>query len=335
MEVSAHIPLPVADSSHVAMARQATRRAAERAGFDETGAHRVGLVATELASNLVKHASGGGMILVRAANGAAAEIELIAIDRGPGISDTARSLADGYSTAGSSGTGLGAIRRLADEFDIYSQPDKGTVVLARMRRDRRPLPPIAGLRVAGVSVAKPGETVCGDAWAVAIDRGRLMAFVVDGLGHGVLAAEAATAAARVGLSRPFTTAIEALGAMHDGLRHTRGAAGTVVQVDPRLQTATVSGVGNVAAVMVGPTAIRRGVSLSGILGHEVRHFKEFQYPFEPGCALILHSDGLISHWSLEGYPGLRQRHVALTAAILYRDFQRGRDDVTVLAGWGT
>ena len=333
MEVSAHIPLPVADRSHVAIARQETRQAAERVGFDESDAHRAGLVATELASNLVKHASGGGQILVRSVNGSAAEVELIAIDRGPGMTDTARSLVDGYSTAGSAGTGLGAIRRLADEFDIYSQPNKGTVVLARLRRGRRPLPPNGGLHLAGVSVAMPGETVCGDAWAVAIDRGRVMAFVVDGLGHGVYAAEAATAAARAALARPFGTTVEALTAMHEGIRHTRGAAGTVVQVDLQTQTVTVSGVGNVAAAIVSPTAIRRGVSLSGILGHQVRQFKQFQYPWEAGCALVLHSDGLISHWSLEGYPGLRQRHVALTAAILYRDFQRGRDDVTVLAGW--
>lgn len=333
MEVSAHIPLPVADRSHVAIARQETRQAAERVGFDESDAHRAGLVATELASNLVKHASGGGQILVRSANGSAAEVELIAIDRGPGMTDTARSLVDGYSTAGSAGTGLGAIRRLADEFDIYSQPNRGTVVLARLRRGRRPLPQNGGLCLAGVSVAMPGEKVCGDAWAVAIDRGRVMAFVVDGLGHGVYAAEAATAAARAVLSRPFGTTMEVLTAMHEGIRHTRGAAGTVVQVDLQTRTVTVSGVGNVAAAIVSPTAIRRGVSLSGILGHEVRRFKQFQYPWEAGCALVLHSDGLISHWSLEGYPGLRQRHVALTAAILYRDFQRGRDDVTVLAGW--
>jgi anti-sigma regulatory factor (Ser/Thr protein kinase) len=333
MEVSAHIPLPVVDRSHVAAARQETRRAAERAGFDESDAHRVGLVATELASNLVKHAPGGGQILIRSANGAAPEVELIAIDRGPGMADTARSLADGHSTAGSAGTGLGAIRRLADEFDIYSQPDKGTVVLARMRPGRQRQPPLNGLRLAGVSVAKPGETVCGDAWAVTIDRGRVMAFVIDGLGHGVYAAEAATAAARVALSRPFGTTLETLTAMHDGLRHTRGAAGAVVLVDLQARVVKISGVGNVAAAIVSATAIRHGVSLSGILGHQVRQFKEFQYPWSPDCSLVLHSDGLISHWSLDGYPGLRQRHVALTAAVLYRDFQRGRDDVTVLAGW--
>ena len=42
-----------------------------------------------------------------------------------------RCLTDGYSTAGTPGTGLGAVRRLANEFDIYSAPGEGTIVMAR------------------------------------------------------------------------------------------------------------------------------------------------------------------------------------------------------------
>jgi anti-sigma regulatory factor (Ser/Thr protein kinase) len=333
MEMSTHLSLPVTDRSHVAIARQETRQASERVGFDHTDAHRAGLIATELSSNLAKHAPAGGQILLRTANGGSAEVELIAIDRGPGIADVGRSLSDGFSTAGSAGTGLGAIRRLADEFDIYSQPGQGTAVFVRVRRDRCAAPSIGGLQLAGVSVAKPGETECGDAWAVAIDRGRIMVFVIDGLGHGPYAAEAARTAARVAMSRPFDSVLEALTEIHAGLRHTRGAATTIVQVDLQSQVVTVSGVGNVMAAILSPTAIRHGVSLNGILGHDVRQFKQFQYPWTPSGALVLHTDGLISHWSLDGYPGLRQRHVALTAAVLYRDYQRGRDDVTVIAGW--
>jgi len=46
--------------------------------------------------------------------------------------------------------------------------------------------------------------------------------------------------------------------------------------------------------------------------------------------LVLHSDGLVSHWSLDAYPGLAARDPSLIAGILYRDFTRGRDDVTVV-----
>ena len=61
-------------------------------------------------------------------------------------------------------------------------------------------------------------------------------------------------------------------------------------------------------------------------------FRQYQYPWPAGALLVMHSDGLASHWSLDSYPGLRLRHPALVAAVLYRDHQRGRDDVTVVVG---
>ena len=330
--MTSHSAIPVVDRSHVSAARQAAQSVAERAGFNETDAHRVGIVATELASNLVKHAEHGGQLLIRGTMGTAAEVEVCALDRGPGMNDASRSLVDGYSTAGSQGAGLGAIRRLADEFDIYSQPGKGTAVLARMRPQGAE-PERSGLfEVAGVSVAMPGEQVCGDAWGVVTDRGRAVIGVMDGLGHGTHAAAAATAGIAAVTSLTERTSAEILTAIHDALRHTRGAAGTVVSIEPRGTVITVAGVGNVAVAVVADGHVRQAVSLGGILGHEVRTFRQFQYPLPAGALLVIHSDGLTSHWSLDGYPGLRLRHPALVAAVLYRDYQRGRDDVTVVVG---
>ena len=332
MEVTSHSPVAVVDRSQVAAARQAARAMAERAGFTETDAHRVGIVATELASNLVKHAGHGGQLLIRARGGADAEVELFALDRGPGMPDVSRSMSDGYSTAGSQGTGLGAVKRLADVFDIYSQHGKGTVVLARLRPEGAEPARVAAFDVAGVSVAMPGEQVCGDAWGVVIDRGRAVIGVVDGLGHGMFAAAAATAAMTALGARSDGTSVETLTAIHEAVRHTRGAAGTVVSIEPRGAVITVAGVGNVSAAVVAEGHTRQAVSLAGILGHGVRQFRQYQYPWPAGALLVMHSDGLISHWSLDSYPGLRQRHPALVAAVLYRDFQRGRDDVTVVVG---
>lgn len=331
--MTSHFAIPVVDRSQVHAARQAAQEVAIGAGFGETDAHRVGIVATELASNLVKHSEHGGQLLIRGTMGANAEVEVCALDRGPGMLDTSRSLVDGYSTAGSQGAGLGAVRRLAADFDIYSQPGKGTAVLARLR------PQAAGslirsavLDVAGVSVAMPGEQVCGDAWGVVTDRGRAVIGVMDGLGHGLHAAEAATAAMAAVASRTDGTSAEILAAIHDALRHTRGAAGTVVSIEPRGAVITVAGVGNVSAAVVADGHVRQAVSLGGILGHEVRTFRQYQYPWPAGALLVMHSDGLASHWSLDAYPGLRLRHPALVAAVLYRDHQRGRDDVTVVVG---
>ncbi len=65
-----------------------------------------------------------------------------------------------------------------------------------------------------------------------------------------------------------------------------------------------------------------------------RKFQEFAYPFPKGATLVMHSDGLISRWTLDAYPGLAAHDPALVAGVLYRDFQRGRDDVTVLVARG-
>lgn len=332
MEVTSHAVLAVVDRSQVAAARQAAHAVADRAGFTETDAHRVGIVATELASNLVKHASQGGQLLIRGRGGSDAEVEMFALDRGPGMPDVSRGMSDGYSTAGSQGTGLGAVKRLADAFDIYSQHGKGTAVLARLRPEGAEPARVAAFDVAGVSVAMPGEQVCGDAWGVVIDRGRAVIGVVDGLGHGMFAAAAAAAAMTALASRADGSSLETLTAIHEAVRHTRGAAGTVVSIEPRGTVITVAGVGNVSAAVIADGHIRQAVSLGGILGHEVRQFRQYQYPWPAGALLVMHSDGLVSHWSLDAYPGLRQRHPALVAAVLYRDFQRGRDDVTVVVG---
>jgi anti-sigma regulatory factor (Ser/Thr protein kinase) len=332
MEMRTHTLCAVVDRSQISAARHEATRAAAGVGFDETDAHRVGLVATELASNLVKHTSGqGGALLLKSSTGAIPEVELIAIDRGPGMRDVLESLTDGHSTAGSQGTGLGAVTRLADEFDVFSQPNAGTAVLARMRRAREAGAAPGRFQVGGVSIAKTGEIVCGDAWATTLERRMLTVVVVDGLGHGPLAETAARAATAAAVARTYSSPLATLTAMHGGAAHTRGAAALVASVDLPSATVTVAGIGNVAAAIVGVDAVRRAASQAGILGHDVRRLREYQYPWPEGAVLIVHSDGLVSHWSLDGYPGLRRRDLALVAAVLYRDFQRGRDDVTVVA----
>src|SRR5262249_24583512 len=155
----------VVESSQPSAGRFATRDAAARAGLNEEDSYRAGLIATELATNLVKHANGGELLVREIPGTPRGEVEILSIDHGPGISDISRSMTAGHSTAGSAGTGLGAVRRLADDFDIYSET-RGTVVLARVRAARtRPLTS-GHLSVGAVSVAMKGEPVCGDGWQV-------------------------------------------------------------------------------------------------------------------------------------------------------------------------
>jgi anti-sigma regulatory factor (Ser/Thr protein kinase) len=332
MEVSrTHRRVPVVESSQPSAARFAAHDAAYAAGFGEEDSHRAGLIATELATNLVKHAT-GGELLVRDMGGPSQTVELIAIDRGPGIDNIARSLADGHSTAGSSGTGLGAVQRLADSFDIYSEKPRGTVVLARVCAGRGQPKPERPLTVGAVSIAKNGEPVCGDSWQVAQRPDSALVIVADGLGHGIAAREASIAAIATINPRQNGDIATRLRIMHDGLRHTRGAAAAIAEICLRPGLVKFAGVGNISGTIYRPGVTRHTVSLNGTLGHEARTFREYSYPWEPSATLVMHSDGLGTHWSLDDYRGLYQRHPAVIAAVLYRDFSRQRDDVTVVVG---
>src|SRR5262245_49792637 len=161
-----HTIVAVQETSQTFAARSEARTIAERSGMDETDAHRVGLVATELATNLVKHTASGGELLIRFRVRPAPEVELIAIDRGAGIRDIAAALRDGHSSAGSPGTGLGAVVRMSEDFDITSTLGHGTAVLARLRAKRSARVRAGAFEIGVISQAKPGETVCGDAWYV-------------------------------------------------------------------------------------------------------------------------------------------------------------------------
>jgi len=109
----------------VAEARQQARLLAERHGFSRVRAYGLATAVSELANNLVFHASRGGRIALAAHE---RRIELVAEDDGPGIADLALAMEDGYSTVGSLGCGLPGTQRLVDQFAITSAPGQGTRV---------------------------------------------------------------------------------------------------------------------------------------------------------------------------------------------------------------
>jgi len=331
----------VEDPSGVAAARRTATDVAARQGMDAAAIGRVALVATEMATNLLKHAGRGTLLAGPWESGT----ELLALDRGPGMADIATCRRDGFSTARSAGEGLGAIARQSALFEIFSRPGLGTALLARVgprppHREHAGGGPACGDGRAGngpawgaVSVALAGEEACGDAWGVRPLRGGLALMVADGLGHGPAAALAATAALRCFLAgeeaRPPATTLEA---MHAALRSTRGAAAAVAHL--RGATVGFAGIGNIAGLAQAGGETRRMVSLNGTLGHVARRFQEFPVTMAAPPLMVLHSDGIASGWRLEDYPGLAVAHPALIAGVLFRDFARARDDATVLVARG-
>ena len=180
----------------MAHARRVATELAEALHLNESEVGRVALVVTEAGTNIVQHAGHGEILLRRFARAEPASLELLALDKGPGMANVAEAMRDGFSTGGSSGKGLGAIARLSTFFEISSTPGKGTALLARIGRVGAKQPTEHGLQWGVVCVPKRGELVCGDAWAVTPGHFRNTILVVDGLGHGIHAFDAANAALR-------------------------------------------------------------------------------------------------------------------------------------------
>lgn len=327
------ISVAVQDQSQIAETRRRAGDIAERQGFGEVDAGRVALVATELASNLIKHGGGGEILLGTFDDTDETGIELIALDKGPGMSDVGSCLSDGYSTAGTAGKGFGAIARLSHQIDVASWPGLGTAVLSRLRRGQPNGELTTVPRTGAVSVPKPGEQVCGDSWSVSCGPEGPTLLVADGLGHGPDAAEAAVEAVRLFHRFGKHRLPALLDYIHGGLRATRGAAVSLARLEENSGKIAFAGIGNVSGVLLANGGLRRMVSMPGTAGHNARKIQSFDYPFPSGL-VILHSDGLVSSWTLEKYPDLPARHPSLIAAVLYRDLTRHRDDATVLvAKW--
>jgi anti-sigma regulatory factor (Ser/Thr protein kinase) len=324
--------LSVPDLSHVGEARRAVGSLSAQLGLDETASGKVAIVVTELATNLAKH-GGGGKLLVRALQSGTG-IELIAIDKGHGISNVDRAMRDGYSSGGTAGAGLGAVHRMSQVFDIYSAYNGGTAVLTRMLK-LRPTPmavSTAADRVdfGVVCVAAPGERVSGDAWIVVAGETGPAIVVIDALGHGEMAYHASQIAIEICKKHEGSSAVALIDAMHRALRSTRGAAVAVTELDDTAQTLRFAGIGNIACSITTSTGSRSFASLGGIVGHDVRRVQPFAERYSPGDTLIMHSDGIATRWRLDQYPGVRPHHPALAAALVHRDHLRGRDDATIL-----
>jgi anti-sigma regulatory factor (Ser/Thr protein kinase) len=309
---------------------------AERIGFDETRAEQVAIVVTEACTNLLKH-GGGGEVLMRSTGDDdprnQPDLEVLALDRGPGIANLEQCMRDGFSTGGSPGQGLGAIVRLSTASDFYSVWKRGTAVLARWSAasNGKPAEHSGALRIGAVNVSKPGQEVCGDSWGVEQTGDSAVILVADGLGHGLEARDASSEAVRMLHLRPDLPPGALIECTHQALRSSRGAAVAVARIDRLKGIVTFAGVGNISAqIYSGGEARHHLVSVNGTAGHQVQRIREFTYPWPHDGMLVLHSDGLSTGTGLETLPGLALRDPSLIAGVLYRDFARHNDDATVV-----
>lgn len=325
------IIISVRELSGAGEGKRQAARLADTLGWTLEDAGGLAIAVTEAATNLLRHAGGGEIHLRECGASYGDGIEMIALDSGPGMSDIDRCLSDGFSTIGTQGQGLGAIARLATEFDIHSTPGRGTVLVARFYRSGVALP---ALRVGSIQSPVAGEELCGDSWCAQFDENGATFLLADGLGHGMGAATASRKAVEVVSRSSEVRPIVLLEIVHRALRGTRGAAVAIARIDLAAGLLSFAGIGNITGILTNGPNTQHLISPSGTAGDTVRKMNEYTYPWPAHGRLLMHSDGLTTSWKLGEYAGLEARDPALLAALLFRDARRERDDACVVVAQG-
>ncbi len=328
-----HLYFNASDRSYFSLLKKDIHALAVGLDFPVKRLAELDIVVAEILSNLSKYGRDGQLLAKPFEDDGLAGIELISIDAGPGMGDVSRMMGDGISTGNTLGHGLGSIKRLSDDFQVYSQKGWGTILLARLLREPRDEQrQKAPASVHTLVLPKPGETACGDGYYVKRTRESLRILVGDGLGHGPEAQLAAQQAVKAFRACPDEHPVDILRYIHDGVKKTRGLVATVVTFSFKEKAWRICGVGNIATRIIGGSGSRNYISYNGIVGMNMPNtMNEQVVPYERGQVLIACSDGIRTKWDTNRLPGILRYDLSLLAAALYKDFTRNTDDASVVA----
>jgi len=320
--------LRLEDASAVGTARRSVNDVAERLGFSPSRAAEVALATTELATNAVVHAQAGAILVRIRRMSDRGLVEIVVVDSGPGVEDIAELFEDGRSTRGTLGIGLGAVQRLANRFEAYSQPGQGSVMHGVFADDIGVSLPATALD--GLTRPILGEEVCGDAWFAVRHERRTSLMVADGLGHGELAAAASREAIESFRQDPWCGPANVIERAHRRLAHTRGAAVFALEMDSDSSTVRWSGAGNVVGRVANFERSRAMLSTPGIVGHRMGRTREDSLPVDPGSVVVVHSDGLTNKWELRDWSSALGFGPTVISTVLLREAGLRQDDASVV-----
>lgn len=326
-----HLHLNANDRSYFAILKKEVHALAVSGGFSERRQGEIDIVVAEIVSNLVKHAGGGQLLVKLVEEDGIQGMELISIDSGCGMADVSRMVADGVSTTKTLGQGLGAMRRLSDKFQVYSQKDWGTVILCRLFNEPLPRfskPPRSDVQ--SVIIPKPGEKACGDGFSYIADGETLRLFLGDGLGHGPEAEKAVQTAINAFAACTEESPMEIIRFINDAVKKTRGLVGTVAVFNMAEKIWRLCGIGNIATRINSNISAKSYTAYNGIIGLNVPgSLKNQEVKYESGQHIILCSDGIKSRWDSFKYPAILRYDLSVFAASLLKDFARHTDDMSV------
>jgi anti-sigma regulatory factor (Ser/Thr protein kinase) len=326
-----HVAFKAEDRSYFAILKKDIHALAVGACFTEAKVGELDIIVAEVVSNLVKHAGGGQVLVKLVEENGIQGIELISIDNGPGMTDVSRMVADGVSTKNSLGQGLGAMKRLSDVFQVYSQKGWGTVILIRIYKETlRSVKKLPKEQISSVVLPKPGEKVCGDGFYSITTKDHIKVFLGDGLGHGPEAAHAVMEAGKAFINCDETNPVEIIRYINHEVKKTRGLVGTAAIFDFNLMKWKICGVGNISTKIINSGNAKNLMAYNGIIGLNVpRTLNAQEVDYEKGQHMILCSDGIKSKWDTIKYTAIQRYDTSILSATLIKDFARNTDDMSV------
>ena len=321
--------IPILDDASVSAARERVRRLGGELGFAQEATERVATAASELARNQLVHGRGGRFAVRPIERRGVRGLELVAADRGSGLAEPTRALDGTISTGGGLGSGLAGVRRFMDELDFDIRLTEGTCIWAR--KFAGPVPYRSEVGILGRPCE--GESESGDDAAFVRRDDTLMIGVVDGLGHGILARDAAAPATLVFRSLAELDPAAILRATDDALLGARGVVMAVARVDRVLGHVEHAGVGDVRTHIYRPRECRRFSQVAGVLGATDQRGRKYVVEREPTRdhdVIVMFTDGLTTRVDISEELQLQRLHPIVIAAHLLDRFGRSNDDALVL-----
>lgn len=331
-----HMVFPLSDRSYVSLVKKEIKKIADSIGFEANKLAEIEIIISEITSNIIKHTPGGIILVKHIISGDIEGLEIISIDDGPGMANPLMMLRDGVSTTNTLGQGLGAIKRLSDNFDIYSVPKWGTILLSRTFKTTENIltsneTSKESFNIYTLMVPKKGEAFCGDGFKFLKKNDNCQILAFDGLGHGPEAYKASEAAIKSFTETQNLAPAERLKSIHSSIKKTRGGVGMVFDFDLKNETLSFCGVGNISARVLTEGRLKSCISYNGIVGHtfpNTIHSNTISWSMDD--YLIITSDGIISRWDINALANIRKHDIGIIAAILFKDFSRGNDDCLVM-----
>lgn len=323
------------DRSLIAFIKREIHNLALQLGFTPHRAAETDIIVAELTSNLMKFANGGELLYRANIDGEYKEIEIYCLDKGVGFDNVVKIMNDGYSSSNTLGHGLGSIKRLSNDFQIYSMKNWGCVQYVKIceKPDLEIHSAKSGLNHATIAVNYPGEKLCGDGYYIKQTSKGFQIFVGDGLGHGESANEAVEAAIKAFRQTIETEPAAILRDIHIKVKKTRGLVATIASVDYKSEVWNICGIGNINTRIYNGLDNKTYTPYNGIIGHNVpRTLNNTIVPYRRHQIIIMHSDGLRTRWSLNDLTSIFKQSPNIIASALYKENIRGNDDATILVG---